>query len=111
MWEKIALQVGLVLLMRWLSGDKDSSKVEEKILATDDKDKMTEVIVGSVVAEALKNKGIDSDSEKIINDLVLTKDKDKLIELANKPETKIGIIDALGGILEAIFGVFTGKKE
>ena len=109
--EKILLQIGLVLLLRWLSGEKDSSKVEEKILATDDKDEMLEVIVCSVIAEAIKDKGLDAETEKIINDLVVTKDKTALTELINKPETKVSIIDAIGNILGAIFGIFAGEKE
>ena len=106
MWEKILTQIGLVLLMRWLSGDKDSSAIETKIFNTTDKDEMLKLIVGEVVADVIKDKELDPYSEKLISDLVATKGKLNLQDLVNKSETKASLADMIGNIFEAIFNLF-----
>ena len=103
MWEKILTQIGLVLLMRWLSGDKDSSAIETKIFNTTDKDEMIKLVVGEVVADVIKDKELDYDAEVIVESLLAVKDKAALEEFVNKSETKISMADAVGNILAGIF--------
>ena len=104
MWQMILLQIGLVLLMRWLSSDKDSSAVETKIFNTTDKDEMLELVVGNVVADMLKGEELDTGTKLLIDGLIASSDKDALNELINKPETKVSITDSIGKIINGLFG-------
>ncbi len=112
MLEKILTQIGLVLLMRWLSGDKDSSAIETKIFNTTDKDEMIELVMGEVIADVIKDKELDPDADAIIEGLLTVRDKPTLEEFVNKPETKLSMADAIGNILAGIFSFlgFGNKK-
>ena len=104
------MQIGLVLLVRWLNGDEDSSAVETKIFNTTDKDEMIELVVGKVVAGVIKDKKLDPDADVIVEGLLAVKDKATLEEFVNKPETKISMVDAIGNILAGIFSFLGFRK-
>jgi len=105
MWESILLQIALVLLMRWLSGDRDSSAVETKIFNTTDKDEMIELVAGRVIADVLKDKALDPTTELIITGLVNSGDEEALAEIVSKPETKKSIANSIGGLISGLFGM------
>jgi hypothetical protein len=110
MWQMVVLQIGLVLLMRWLTGDEDSSSVETKIFNTTDKDEMVGLVAGKVVGDMLKDKEIDPATKEIIEGLVTANDKEALDKLIAEPKVKMSIADIFGNILSGILGIFGGKK-
>lgn len=107
-WEQLFMQIGMVLLLRWLGGKKDSAEIEKEIYATTDKNKMIELVAGKVVANLMKVNNIELDSEtaETLNSLVKARKKEDLVEIIAKPETKAGIADFIGGLLSSIFGIF-----
>ncbi len=106
MLQTVLLQIGLVMLWRFLAGKEDSSKVEEAIIYATGKDEMIEVIAGAAISKALHDKGLDGATEAMIEDLVATRDKKELVTLLNRPEAKKTIVDMAFGLLESIFGIF-----
>ena len=107
MWKAIALQMGLVLMFRWISGEKDSSEIEKKILTATSKDEIIALVAGEVLAEALKGEILPPDAENLIEALAKATDKEALIEIVNTPETKGSIIDGIWDVIT--LGLFKDK--
>ncbi len=108
MWELIGLQVGMVLLMRWLNGKKDSAEIEEKIFATTDKDKMIALVAGDVIGNLMKANRIiiDFETADAIDKLVKAENHEDLVKIVATPKAKTGVADIIGNILSGIFNVF-----
>ena len=102
MWKAIALQMGLVLMFRWISGEKNSSEIEKKILTATSKDEIIAIVAGEVLAEALKGEILPPDAENLIEALAKATDKEALIEIVNTPETKGSIIDGIWVVLTLV---------
>ena len=105
MWEKLLMQIGLMLIVRAVNSDEDTTEIEAEIAAADKND-----IKDIAIREGTKLVGeiVNDDVANIITDLAEVHTIEGVEDVINKPENKLNILQGLAnlisGILKAVFG-------
>lgn len=96
------VQVGIVLLFRWLAKQQvipETTAIEQAVIDTKSPQDALNLLVGPVLGSVIDAANLPPETTETINALVNVKNQDDIDALVESPKIKLGLFDAIGNFL------------
>lgn len=96
------VQLGIVLLFRWLTKQQvipETTAIEQAVIDTKTPQEALNLLVGPVIGSVVDAANLPPETTETINAIVSATSQDDIDALVENPKIKLGLFDAIGNFL------------
>ena len=96
------IQMGIVLLFRWLAKQQvisETTAIEQAVIDTKNPQDALNLLVGPVISSVINAADLPPETAETVNAIVSVKNQGDIDALVENPKIKLGLFDAIGNFL------------
>lgn len=108
MWQKLLIQVGIVVAIRLFFSPRDTTKMEGAIYSADSRAGLIEALMGPVAADMIAGEDLGLETEQLLSRLVKAENKSDIEGVIAEPASREVLAS---GAFAAISDLFSNEKH